>query len=100
MWKVYVSGVEDKTALGYRTPVEVSFSFHSEDAYSWPSKEQAQNSCAIFDSYDIVVSWAEGGHFPCKEFRVEERSPREFVIFCKGPFTLKATGSKSSRLAS
>jgi hypothetical protein len=95
MLRAYITGWQDRESEGMRTPVEVTFSFKPEEAFSWPSRESAQLACPIFDSYRVVVSWAKGGEYVCKDFRVEERSPREFLIFCDGPFTFKATGSKA-----
>ncbi len=93
--RAYITGWRDKDSIGARTPVEVNFSFRPEEANAWPSKEAAQSACSVFDSYAIRVEWAEGGPYVCKNFQVEELvgSPG-FVIFCDGPFTFKATGSK------
>jgi hypothetical protein len=93
--RAYITGWQDKKSVGERTPVEVTFSFRAEDAHFWPSKQAAQRLCPEFDAYEITVDWAEGGLYVCKDFRVEKRTePPGFVIFCDGPFTFKATGSK------
>jgi len=97
MQRAYISGWQNLEPEGASTLVEVTFSFKSEEAFAWPSKESAQNSCPLFDSYRVVVDWAKGGEYVCKDFQVEERSPREFLIFCGGPFTFKAMGSKGPR---
>jgi len=40
-----------------------------------------------------VIPSAQGGTHVCKGFKVEERAPNEFVVFCEAPFILK-TGSQ------
>lgn len=89
MERIYVRGCLDRETFGRTTKVAVYFTFHAEEAATLPSKELAQNQCPIFDSYGIEVPWAEGGPYVCKDFKVEERSPGQFVIFCDGPFTFK-----------
>jgi hypothetical protein len=96
MRKAYITDWRDKATTGMKTPVEVFFTFAAEEAHPWPSKEHAQSLCAEFDSYGVKVPWAEGGDYVCKGFQVEERSPRQFLIFCEGPFTFKATGEKDA----
>jgi hypothetical protein len=89
MRKAYITNARDLPGTGGgSTPVEVNFTLNPEHAASWTTREQAQHTCRVFDSYNIRVSWAEDGGYVCKDFQVEERSPQQFVIFCEGPFTL------------
>jgi len=73
---------------GQTTPVEVNFTFNSEHARLFPTREQAQQICRELSSYDVHVSWAEGGDYLCKNFQVESHSPQQFAVFCDVPFTL------------
>lgn len=66
--------------------VDVRFDSHQENAAYWPTREEAENECAVFDSLKIVIPSAEGGTHVCKGFKVEERTPDEFILFCEGPF--------------
>ena|SRR5579872_6451450 len=94
MQRIYINGWRDKEPTGIKTPVEVSFTFKAEEAHAWPSEEQANRLCPVFDSYDVKVDWTEDGEqFICK-FKVEELTPRAFVLFCEGPFISKANGCK------
>lgn len=95
MRRAYIAGWRDKESVGMRTPVEVFFGFRAEEAHAWPSEEEAQRHCPFFDSLHVRVSWAEGGEHICKGFQVEEHSPRQFLIFCDGPFTFTAAGSRA-----
>ena len=95
MKRVFITGWRDEESIGARTPVEVNFSFRADEAHPWPSKEAAQSACSDFNSYAVMVDWAEGGHYVCKNFQVEELvGSRGFVVFCDGPFTYKGIGSK------
>lgn len=96
MRRAYITDWRDKGTVGMRTEVEVFFSFGSLDAHPWPTQEQAQNECNNFNSYGIKVEWAEGGSYVCKDFQVQERSPRAFVIFCDGPFISKVPHGSTS----
>ena len=85
--RAYITDCRDKEPVGRLTPVEVFFSFQTEIARSWRSREQAEYLCSVLDSYSVKVDWAEGGKYVCKDFQVEQRASQEFLIFCDGPFT-------------
>jgi hypothetical protein len=89
MRKAYVTDNRDLPSNGGpSTSVEVYFTLNPEHARPFTTQGQAQQICRELDSYNIHVSWAEGGDYLCKNFQVEQNSAQQFVVFCEGPFTL------------
>jgi len=90
MRKAYATDIRDLpgAVAGSKVNVEGFFTLNPEHAYLWPTREHALQASRNFDSYNIHVSWAEGGDYLCKDFEMDECSPREFDVFCEGPFTL------------
>jgi hypothetical protein len=62
------------------------FDHRPEKAAFWRTKEEADADCMIFNREGITIPSSEGGSYLCNNFRSEERSPGEFVIFCEAPF--------------
>jgi len=73
-----------KQPLETHTQVVMEFGPDPEGAAVWETREQAQNACRNFESCGITIS-AFGGR-ACKGFGVEERAPKQFVVFCDYPF--------------
>jgi hypothetical protein len=48
---------------------------------------------------NVTIPSSEGGVYRCRDFKVEQRSPDEFVIFTVAPFILEPTtkGESQSR---
>ena len=42
----------------------------------------------ILEHRDIAITTAEGHRHVCKGYRVEERAPGEFIIWCEAPFRI------------
>ena len=101
MLKGYVTGWKDRQKPEERHIVDVGFDHRPEKGACWKTRQEAENDCPIFDHWRIVIPSAEGGTHVCRGFRVEERAPAEFVVFCEGPFILKSrsesmTGGQST----
>jgi len=76
--------------------LDVWFDSRSENAAYYETREEAESDAhAIFERKDIVIGSSEGGKHTLKNFRVEERGPREFVIFCEGPFIIEQSKGQS-----
>ncbi len=82
MTKAYVKGWKERS-LETHTKVAVEFESNPEKAAVWETRGQAQNACRDFESLDIRIS-SLGGR-SCKIFGVEERGPKQFVVFCDYP---------------
>lgn len=78
--------------------VDYWFSARIEQAATWPTKEEAESNCTIFNHHRIVIPSSQGGTHVCDDFKVDERAPGQFVVYCMAPFIVKeaATGESSS----
>jgi hypothetical protein len=92
MTKMYVHGwtdrkepEEERLRRGHSL-VDMSFDHTPAEVTVWPTRENAENDCAFFESWQIVIPAAGGGTHICKGFQVEQRAPGEFVVFCDAPF--------------
>jgi hypothetical protein len=84
MMKAYVSNWNRQSIPGQNSRVTVEFDPSPEGALRWETREQAENARRGVEEYDpIGIPAAEGR--PCKRFVVEERAPKEFVVFCEYP---------------
>ncbi len=68
------------------------FDSRPEKAAYWETKEEAENDCVLFERHPIVLTLSGGSTHTCTGFRVEQRAPKEFVIFCLAPFKTRARG--------
>jgi hypothetical protein len=89
MLKGYITGWKERETPEERHIVDVGFDHNPEKAACWKTRQEAANDCVIFDHWRVVIPSAEGGTHVCRDFRVEERAPAEFVVFCEGPFILR-----------
>jgi hypothetical protein len=96
MLKGYITGWKEREKPEEHHIVDLGFDHRPEKAACWPTREQAENDCAIFDHWQIVIPSADGGTHICKGFKVEKRAPGEFVVFCEAPFILKASGESTA----
>jgi len=76
--------------------VDYWFSSRIEGAATWPTKEEAESNCVIFNYHRIVIPSSHGGTHVCDGFKVEQRVPGEFVAYCMAPFILKETTNGES----
>lgn len=75
--------------------LDVWFDSRPENAAFYETREQAESDCkVIFDRGNIQIDTPQGWKHTLKNFRVEGRGPREFVIYCEGPFTIKESKGK------
>jgi hypothetical protein len=82
--KAYVQDLNPQFIPGQNSNVTVAFDPSPERARSWETREQADQVRRGLEEYDpIRISAAKGR--PCKGFKVEERAPGEFVVFCEYP---------------
>jgi hypothetical protein len=65
--------------------IDYWFDSHPENAACWETREEAESDCVIFDRQRIAIPSAEGGIHICSGFKVEQRAPKEFVVFCTIP---------------
>jgi len=80
-----------------RHHLQVKFTSRPEYAAYYETRQEAENDCAvIFNAADIEIDSSAGGRYTLSDFRVEERGPKEFVIFCEGPFIIKKGKASSS----
>jgi hypothetical protein len=55
-------------------------------AMYWSTKDEAEATCIIYNDRSIVIPSPEGDKYRCTNFRVEQRTPNEFIVFCEAPF--------------
>ena len=87
MVKVYIGNLKHPEKPGEERTV-YRFAPDAESACSWDTREEAERNRAIFDDDGIEVALAVGGLHICSGFRVQQRAPNEFVVFCEVPSLL------------
>jgi hypothetical protein len=97
MLKGYISRWKEREKPEERGKIDYWFTSRAAIAARWETREQAESNCVIFDHHHIVIPSAEGGTHVCGGFIVEERAPKEFVVFCVAPFILLASGESTSK---
>lgn len=65
------------------------FCSRAENAAVWDTREGAENDCVLFNRHQIVIPSSNGGPYVCRDFKIEERAPGEFVVYCVAPFIVK-----------
>jgi hypothetical protein len=85
MPKAYVIGYKSRTLPDDAGNVDVDFSARLEDAYAW-EKERAESECRILDHFRVEMATKKGMKHTCEGFKVVERTPGSFVVFCEIPF--------------
>lgn len=85
--KCYVSGYASRKTSGEESKVDVDFVHRLEKAFPWGTRQDAENECKILDGLRVTIDTPQGGKHTLEGFKVEERGPEEFVVFCVGPFT-------------
>jgi hypothetical protein len=78
-----------KESEALRHHLQVAFTSKPEGANWYDTRQEAESDCANIFNRGIVIDSSEGGKQTLRNFRVEERKPGEFVIFCEGPFIMK-----------
>ena|SRR6266478_4856198 len=85
-WKEWEKSEESK--------IDYWFAAHAENAAYWKTREEAESNCPIFDYHHIAISSPSCGTHICSDFKVEERAPNEFVVFCLWPdFIVETSGT-------
>jgi len=72
--------------------IDYWFDSRPEKGACWETRQDAENDCVIFNYHLIEIPSSKGGKHICKDFKVEQRAPNEFVVFCFAPFILEAGG--------
>jgi hypothetical protein len=62
------------------------FTSNPNSAAYWESKEYAEADCRAFFNDIISIPSSLGGTHVCRDFKIEERKPNEFIVFCEAPF--------------
>lgn len=83
--KAYFAGSQDSKTDD--TKVDVFFTSQINKARAWTTRQLAQNDAISFGHGRIIFQSQ-----PCTDFRVEERAPGQFVLYCLGPFALRSDG--------
>jgi hypothetical protein len=91
MSKGYIRRWEERKApqiVAGELPVTTDYWFTPDpaNAVHWPSKEDADFNCTLFNRLKIEIPSSAGGTHICGDFKSEERAPGEFVIVCEAPF--------------
>src|SRR5438270_13679980 len=83
----YVSRWQLVTENGKPPRTDYWFNSKIENAAHWPTRQDAENDCVLFNR-GILIPSNEGGTHVCKGFKVEERTPVEYVVYCDAPFII------------
>lgn len=86
MLKGYVAGWQSHAEPENTNNVEVGFDSDSQKAHQWDALEEADIACHVFERWQIEIPSSKGGTHVCRDFRIEERAPNEYVVFCEAPF--------------
>ena len=93
MPKGYIHHWKEREKPEERHIVDYWFDSRIEKAFCWKKREDAENECVNLNHhYHIEIPSSKGGKHICKDFKVEQRAPTEFVVFCEGPFILEISG--------
>lgn len=85
--KGYINNITtEKDHNGFGTWIHVDFSSKIEGAGFWATQQEAENEAVMLEHHDIAIRTAEGQRHVCKGYKVQERAPREFVIWVDAPF--------------
>lgn len=96
MRKGYLARWERRKNPGENHITDYWFSFTPNRAAVWDTKQEAENDCtAIFNRFGIDILASNGGTYLCRNFVVEERGAREFIVFCEAPFRSLDSSEKS-----
>ena len=91
MIKGYVIGYSSRKEPDESGIVDVGFDYRPEKGMVVKTRHAAEMECAFLDGLRIAIPSAHGGKHICQGFKLEEREPDEFVIFCEAPFVLKTS---------
>lgn len=85
--KGYIARIEHVRAEPGKHEARIDYWFSSklEEAVFWDTRLSAERTLdAINRGVDIQAE--NGGKYHCTDFKVEQRTPKEFVIYCDAPF--------------
>jgi hypothetical protein len=68
---------------------DFNFDSHPENAWYWPTFEEAQVNCMELNRAGVRIPSSQGGTCCLSDFHVEETAPGEFSLCCEGPFILQ-----------
>ena len=70
--------------------LDYAFTSDSKAAATWPSKDEADIDCRLFDRQHIRIPSSLGGFHICSGFKSEERPDGKFIVYCEAPFIRQA----------
>ncbi len=82
---IYEIGTE-RDSEGFGKRINVDFDSKKEEAGFWATRQKAEMEAAMLDQHEIEITTLEGQKHVCRDYKVEERTPREFVICVDAPF--------------
>lgn len=92
MVKAYVHSTKYRPEPAERFIRDVWFTPNRENAMYYETRQTAESDAVIiFERGNFQIDTLQGLKHTLSNFRVEERGPKEFVIFCEGPFLIKAS---------
>lgn len=92
MLKGYIHHWKEREKPEERQIVDYWFTSNATKAACWETEAEAKSNCVIFNSHRIAIPSSKGGPHVCEAFDVEQRAPKEFVVFCFAPFILEIGG--------
>lgn len=91
--KGYICRIEHVRAepeKGKPARIDYWFSFKIEDAWYWETRLSAERDLELI-SRGIDIEAENGGKYHCQDFKIDQRAPQEFVIYCEAPFAVAKT---------
>lgn len=68
---------------------DIKFASHPQDAWYWPTFQDAVVNCISLNRCGVEIPSSEGGVYLLRDFQVEETAPDQFSIYCEGPFIMQ-----------
>jgi hypothetical protein len=79
--KAYIVGSPKQERREGGPHIEIEFDGRRENASSWPTRQEAERNCAVYNGYPRIES--AGGRHVYRNFSVEERAEDQFVVVCE-----------------
>ena len=89
MLKAYISHWKRREKVGQERITDFWVTTDPKKALPYETRYAAASDCVLFERCPIVIDSSEGGKHSCTGWKVEELSPKEFVIFCVAPFIIR-----------
>jgi hypothetical protein len=87
MTKAYLTKWVPRQKKGEEHWSDFAFDHDPEKAAHWETKDQADIDCRFLNGMNVKIDSPDGTqHHICRDFAVEERAPKTFVVFCMLPW--------------